>query len=80
MEVDPHRNKKIKSGFWNGLLCEHGVSWRAIHTKDLTMEKNNKGKVSNLSWGLLHIAIKVEFCLMKSTTDHSIEEIVMEDV
>lgn len=45
------------------------VPWRAIHREDTAMRESKRREVSNPAGWLLHIAIKVEFCLMRSTTD-----------
>lgn len=48
------------------------MSLRDIHKEDMGMKKSKKRKASDPSGWLFHISIKVEFCLMKSTTYHRI--------
>lgn len=56
------------------------MSLRDIHKEDMAMKKSKKRKASDPSGCLFRISIKVEFCLMKSTTYHRIGEFVLKSV
>lgn len=56
------------------------MSLRDFHKEDMTMKKSKKRKASDPSGWLFRISIKVEFCLMKSTTYHRIGEFGLKSV
>lgn len=53
---------------------------RDFHKEDMAMKKSKERKASDPSGWLFRISIKVEFCLMKSTTYHRIGEFVLKSV